>query len=171
VLIGGAVLALLIVVVAINQPVEQETTSADIADELPRAPTTTAERISKPTTTTSEATITTVPAPTTTVPPTTLAPATTLAVVTTTAPPPTTTIPKPTTTAAPRTTTTVAAASSSSGCHSSYRGTCVPPNVSDADCYPGKGDGPHYVHENNIEVVGPDEFGLDSDKDGIGCES
>lgn len=57
------------------------------------------------------------------------------------------------------------------GCHPSYKGTCIPPHVSDADCAGGSGDGPHYVHEKNVQVVGPDTFRLDSDGDGVGCES
>lgn len=109
---------------------------------------------------------TTTEAPTTT---TTTAPATT----TTTAPPTTTTAAKAVTatTAKPATTTT-AKPKAASSCHPSYQGTCIPPDVSDADCYPGSGNGPWYVHENNIRVVGDDVFGLDgNDNDGIGCEA
>lgn len=48
----------------------------------------------------------------------------------------------------------------------------LPPNVSDADCAGGKGDGPHYVTEKDIRVVGPDVFDLDTGGvPGIGCES
>lgn len=57
------------------------------------------------------------------------------------------------------------------GCHPSYSGTCIPPDVSDADCAGGGGNGPHYVQEKDIQVVGPDPYGLDSDGDGVGCES
>lgn len=56
-------------------------------------------------------------------------------------------------------------------CHPSYEGTCIPPDVSDADCAGGSGNGPHYVQETNVRVVGPDDFDLDSDGDGIGCEA
>lgn len=55
-------------------------------------------------------------------------------------------------------------------CHSSYAGTCIPPDVEDADCAGGSGNGPFYVRERNIRVTGPDVFDLDRDGDGIGCE-
>jgi micrococcal nuclease len=56
-------------------------------------------------------------------------------------------------------------------CHPSYRGACVP-IASDVDCGRGSGNGPAYVYETDIEVIGPDVYGLDgSDNDGIGCES
>jgi hypothetical protein len=106
---------------------------------------------------------------------TTVAPA-----VATTAAPTTTAAPAQTTTTARRvrvTTTTAAPApaavapASSGSCHPSYQGTCIPPDVSDADCYPGSGDGPWYVKEDNVKVVGPDVFDLDRDGDGIGCEA
>ncbi len=35
-------------------------------------------------------------------------------------------------------------------CHPSYQGTCIPPNVLDADCAGGTGDGPYFVQEKNI---------------------
>jgi hypothetical protein len=76
-----------------------------------------------------------------------------------------------TTVRATTTTSTTAAPAATSKCHSSYQGTCIPPDVSDADCYPGSGNGPYYVYDNNVSVVGPDVFGLDTDHDGIGCES
>lgn len=53
-------------------------------------------------------------------------------------------------------------------CHPSYRGVCVP-IASDVDCAGGSGDGPEYV-AGPFEVVGPDEYGLDRNRDGIGCE-
>lgn len=81
----------------------------------------------------------------------------------------TTTGPRTTTMAPPRTTTT-SAPRPARACHPSYQGTCIPPDVEDADCAGGKGDGPYYVQEKNFQVVGPDEYGLDADKDGIGCE-
>jgi hypothetical protein len=40
----------------------------------------------------------------------------------------------------------------------------------DYDCAGGSGNGPNYV-SGPISVVGPDEFDLDRDNDGIGCES
>lgn len=83
------------------------------------------------------------------------------------------------TTAAPATTPTTAAAppprsaqpSSRGGCHASYTRTCIPEDVSDADCASGTGNGPWYVQERDIGVVGPDVFDLDRDGDGVGCES
>lgn len=108
---------------------------------------------------------------------TTAAPATTSTTSTTVKPRPVATT-TTTTTARPRPTTTTTAKpapapapATSSSCHASYQGTCIPPDVSDADCYPGSGNGPHYVHENNVDVVGPDVFDLDRDGDGVGCES
>jgi hypothetical protein len=41
--------------------------------------------------------------------------------------------------------------------------------VEDVDCAGGSGNGPSYV-EGPVAVVGPDEYGLDADHDGIGCE-
>jgi resuscitation-promoting factor RpfB len=34
----------------------------------------------------------------------------------------------------------------------------------------GSGDGPEYV-SGPVQVVGSDEYGLDHDSDGVGCES
>jgi resuscitation-promoting factor RpfB len=56
-----------------------------------------------------------------------------------------------------------------SDCHPSYVGACVPVGVSDVDCAGGSGDGPEYT--GTVEVVGPDEYGLDDDGDGVGCQS
>jgi hypothetical protein len=56
-----------------------------------------------------------------------------------------------------------------SNCHSSYTGACLDPNASDYDCAGGSGDGPKYT--GFVHVVGYDEYGLDSDNDGLGCES
>ena len=53
-------------------------------------------------------------------------------------------------------------------CHPSYEGECVP-ITSDADCASGSGNGPAYV-QGPVRVVGPDEYGLDRDGDGIACE-
>jgi CHRD domain len=53
-------------------------------------------------------------------------------------------------------------------CHSSYREACLDPNAEDYDCEGGSGDGPLYTGQ--VKVVGPDEFELDHDNDGIGCE-
>lgn len=64
-----------------------------------------------------------------------------------------------------------------SNCHPSYQGGvdvatggCIRQGVGDYDCYPGSGNGPNYVR-GPVTVVGPDEFGLDTDDpDSIGCE-
>jgi hypothetical protein len=113
----------------------------DVADQLPFAPTTS--------TTVELLTTTTVAAPTTT----TAAPVTT----TTTAPPPTTTTaplpPPPTTVAASR-------AAPATSCHPSYD-PCLP-ITGDLDC----GDIGQTVH-----VIGPDDYRLDGDGDGFGCDS
>lgn len=53
-------------------------------------------------------------------------------------------------------------------CHPSYEGECVP-ITSDADCASGSGNGPAYVR-GPVRVVGPDDYGLDRDGDGIACE-
>jgi len=54
-------------------------------------------------------------------------------------------------------------------CHPSYSGVCLRPDSPDYDCAGGSGDGPDYV-QGPFKVVGPDEYGLDRDHDGIGCE-
>ena len=53
-------------------------------------------------------------------------------------------------------------------CHPSYEGECVP-ITSDADCASGSGNGPAYVY-GRVRVVGPDEYELDRDGDGVACE-
>jgi resuscitation-promoting factor RpfB len=53
-------------------------------------------------------------------------------------------------------------------CHDSYEGACLDPNSPDYDCAGGSGDGPDYT--GYVTVVGPDEYGLDGDGDGQGCE-
>jgi hypothetical protein len=55
-----------------------------------------------------------------------------------------------------------------SDCNSNYSGACVP-NASDVDCEGGSGNGPAYVR-GPVRVTGNDEYGLDSNGDGIGCE-
>jgi hypothetical protein len=69
---------------------------------------------------------------------------------------------------APAVTTTVPPGTA---CHPSYQGTCIPPAVRDADCFGLGQDGPWYVRDENVRVVGPDVFGLDTDFDGVACES
>jgi hypothetical protein len=54
-----------------------------------------------------------------------------------------------------------------SGCDPNYSG-CVP-IASDVDCAGGSGNGPAYV-QGPVRVIGSDIYGLDNDKDGIGCE-
>ncbi|KUM40998.1 hypothetical protein AR689_02200 [Arthrobacter sp. EpRS71] len=53
------------------------------------------------------------------------------------------------------------------GCDPNYSG-CVPID-SDVDCAGGSGNGPSYVR-GPVTVTGSDIYGLDNDKDGIGCE-
>ena len=53
------------------------------------------------------------------------------------------------------------------GCDPNYTG-CVP-IASDVDCAGGTGNGPAYV-AGPVQVIGTDIYGLDRDKDGIGCE-
>lgn len=74
-----------------------------------------------------------------------------------------------TTTSTTTTTVVVAGPTTTEACHPSYVGECVPIGVSDVDCRGGSGDGPYYV--GRVQVVGWDEYGLDRDNDGIGCES
>jgi hypothetical protein len=154
-----ALLTLTLLIGAACEPDKDSAVKADGPADVEAETTTTAP----PTTTT------TAPPPTTTG--VTAAPATTPTTAKPVAAAPATTAkPATTTTARPRTTTTAAAVKSGS-CHGSYTGTCIPPDVSDADCAGGSGNGPHYVREKNIGVVGPDVFDLDRDGDGVGCES
>jgi hypothetical protein len=53
-------------------------------------------------------------------------------------------------------------------CHPSYD-PCLDRNASDYDCEGGSGDGPEYT--GFVTVTGSDDYGLDSDGDGTGCES
>lgn len=55
----------------------------------------------------------------------------------------------------------------SSNCHPSYSG-CLKVGEGDYDCAGGSGNGPNYTGK--VQVFGYDEFGLDRDKDGWGCE-
>jgi hypothetical protein len=126
-----------------DDPDRVETQPATATTIVP--PDTTAAPATSPATTTTTAAPTTLPPPTTTV------------VV---APPPTPLAPPPTFAAAP------AATPAPANCHPSYR-PCVP-IVSDVDCRGGSGNGPEYT--GRVEVIGPDEYDLDRDGDGIGCE-
>jgi PASTA domain len=73
-------------------------------------------------------------------------------------PPPSTAPPAPPPTAPPQ------------RCHPSYEGECLKVGIGDYDCAGGSGNGPNYV-EGTVRVVGPDEFDLDRDSDGLGCEA
>lgn len=55
-------------------------------------------------------------------------------------------------------------------CDRNYSGRCLRPNVSDYDCAGGSGNGPYYVR-GPVYVVGNDHYRLDSDHDGVACES
>lgn len=59
------------------------------------------------------------------------------------------------------------AAAQPAQCHSSYD-PCVP-ITSDVDCAGGSGNGPEYT--GRVRVIGPDEYDLDRDGNGIGCEN
>ena len=55
-------------------------------------------------------------------------------------------------------------------CDAGYSGACLKPGVGDYDCAGGSGNGPNYV-DGPIQVIGNDPHDLDSDGDGIACES
>ena len=57
---------------------------------------------------------------------------------------------------------------SAGGCDSRYQGACLDPDSSDYDCEGGSGDGPLYT--GTVTVTGYDEYELDDDGDGIGCD-
>jgi hypothetical protein len=59
------------------------------------------------------------------------------------------------------------AESQQASCHPSYD-PCLDPNASDYDCAGGSGDGPAYTEF--VTIKGPDDYGLDADGDGTGCE-
>ncbi len=61
-----------------------------------------------------------------------------------------------------------AAPAAPSGCDPNYAGACVP-IASDVDCAGGSGNGPAYVR-GPVTVIGTDIYGLDNDRDGVGCE-
>lgn len=56
-----------------------------------------------------------------------------------------------------------------SNCHPSYVGYCLTMGIGDWDCASGSGNGPNYLPV-TVQVVGYDEYGLDGDGDGWGCE-
>jgi hypothetical protein len=55
-------------------------------------------------------------------------------------------------------------------CDPNYKGRCLRRNAGDYDCAGGSGNGPNYV-SGPFRVVGSDPHRLDSDGDGIACES
>jgi len=55
-------------------------------------------------------------------------------------------------------------------CDPAYPDTCLTDGIGDYDCAGGTGNGPNYV-TGPITVRYPDPFGLDSDGNGIGCET
>lgn len=77
-----------------------------------------------------------------------------------------------TTTTSPRvatsTTTTAEPLPEAPGCHPSYEGACLPADASDVDCDGASGNGPEY--SGPVRAVGPDEYDLDRDGNGLGCE-
>lgn len=77
--------------------------------------------------------------------------------------------PRPTPKPTPRPTPTPRPEPPAADCHPSYAGVCLTPGIGDYDCAGGSGNGPNYAY-GPIRVVGPDEFDLDRDSDGIGCE-
>jgi micrococcal nuclease len=77
--------------------------------------------------------------------------------------------PRPTPKPTPRPTPTPRPKPPAADCHPSYAGVCLTPGIGDYDCAGGSGNGPNYAY-GPIRVVGPDEFDLDRDNDGIGCE-
>ena len=52
---------------------------------------------------------------------------------------------------------------------SPYVGVCLKQGIGDYDCAGGSGNGPNYI-AGPFRVVGYDEFDLDRDGDGMGCE-
>ncbi len=107
------------------------------------------------------------PSTTTSIPPTSTAlkatTTTTRRATTTTS----TTTTRPTTTStSSSTTTTTAAPAPEPACHPSYI-PCLE-IVSDYDCKGGSGNGPYYT--GRVQVIGPDDYDLDRDGDGIGCD-
>lgn len=132
-------------VTAAGEPGDDE----DIAESLPRAETTAPTTLPTTTTLAPSTTTTAAPLPSTT---------------TTVAPPRTTIPPSPTSMALPP---PEQLGSASSNCHPSYD-PCLP-IVSDVDCAGGSGNGP--VYTGRVNVIGPDEYDLDRDGDGVGCEN
>lgn len=129
------------------------------------APTNAPGSTSTTTTTAPPATTTQPPASTTTAAP--IAATTTVATSTTSATTTTSTTTSSTATTATTTTLRPLVTASAAGCHPSYE-PCVP-IASDVDCIGGSGNGPEYV--GRVRVIGPDEYRLDADDDGFGCDN
>ena len=62
-----------------------------------------------------------------------------------------------------------AAAAATPDCNPNYAGACLRPDSPDYDCMGGSGDGPDYT--GTVRVVGDDEYDLDRDGDGVGCDT
>jgi len=70
---------------------------------------------------------------------------------------------------APPPTTPPSTAAPSQNCDPAYPDDCLQDGIGDYDCAGGSGNGPNYV-EGPITVLPPDPFGLDGNRDGVGCE-
>ena len=64
---------------------------------------------------------------------------------------------------------TAAPQSAGAPCHPSYT-PCIPDEGTDVDCAGGGGNGPRYV-QGPVQVHGDDEYQLDRDGNGVGCDS
>ncbi len=53
------------------------------------------------------------------------------------------------------------------GCNPNYSG-CLKADASDYDCAGGSGNGPYYT--GRVQVIGYDQYGLDRNGNGWGCE-
>lgn len=166
---AGAVVFLFVVIGALADEQPSTTDSAATLSTTATDATTTVPTTTLPTTTTT--TTTTVPTTTTTAPPTTTTTTTTTLAEPAPKPQPQPNPepkPKPQPQPQPQPETLAPPPPApNQGCHPSYE-PCVP-IASDVDCKPGKGNGPAYV-TGPIKVIGPDEYQLDADHDGVGCE-
>jgi hypothetical protein len=64
-------------------------------------------------------------------------------------------------------TPTVKSSQSNQECNPNYSG-CLLPDAGDYDCRGGSGNGPYYT--GRVQVLGYDQYDLDRDGDGWGCE-
>ena len=170
----GAFFALGAVGSALEPPPETDVVmSADISRTTePDSSTTTVVETSTTaapisTTTAPSTTSTTTSTTTTTLPPTTTSTTTTSTTTTTTSTTTSTTTTTTTTQPPPPPTEVQQFIPTGPACDPNYTG-CVPID-SDVDCAGGSGNGPSYVR-GPVQVIGSDIYGLDRDKDGIGCE-